>query len=76
LPSSSSSARSPSSAPRRSHGRPAALIALIALPLAGIAIMPVRHGARGGALIAVLRIGGQLRLTFALLLAVGLALGH
>ena len=58
------------------YKHPAALLALLALPLAGIAAGAVRHGARGGDLVPVLRMSGQLALTFSLMLAVGLALGH
>ena len=58
------------------YAHPAALLALLALPLAGIAAGAVRHGARGGDLVPVLRMSGQLALTFSLMLAVGLALGH
>ncbi|TAM91567.1 MAG: 1,4-dihydroxy-2-naphthoate polyprenyltransferase [Jatrophihabitans sp.] len=58
------------------YGHVAALLALLALPLAGVALLPVRRGATGADLIPVLRLSGQLALTFALLLALGLALGH
>ena len=55
-------------------GLPAALLAELALPLAGVAWLPVRQGATGPALVAVLRMTGQLALSYALLLALGLAL--
>lgn len=55
------------------YSRPAVLLALLALPLAAIAVLPVRARARGQDLVPVLRISGQLALSFALLLALGLA---
>lgn len=55
-------------------GRPWALLALLALPMAIWTARPVRHGARGRALIPTLRNTGLTELTFAIFLAIGLAL--
>lgn len=56
-------------------GRPAALLALLAAPLAVAPLRAVRSGATGPALLPVLRDTGRLELVFGLLLGVGLAFG-
>jgi len=54
--------------------RPAALVALVALPLARRPTMQVARADSGGALVPVLIATGKLQLGFGLLLALGLAL--
>ncbi|HEX5366486.1 MAG TPA: 1,4-dihydroxy-2-naphthoate polyprenyltransferase [Acidimicrobiales bacterium] len=54
--------------------RPAALLALAAVPLARRPVASVRRGARGPALVPVLGQTGQVQLAFGSLLAAGLAL--
>lgn len=54
--------------------RPLALLTLAALPLATMALRPIRGGAHGPALIAALGATGRLQLTFGALLAIGLAI--
>ena len=56
-------------------GRPWAAVALLSAPLAVRAAMPVIHGARGLALIPVLRDTATTELCFAALLALGLGFG-
>lgn len=58
-----------------SFTRPWALLALLALPLAAAAIVPVTRGATGRDLIAVLEATGRTQLAFGLLLAAGLWIG-
>jgi 1,4-dihydroxy-2-naphthoate octaprenyltransferase len=53
---------------------PWVLFALLAMPVAWIAIRPVRAGAVGADLIAVLATTGRFQLVYGLLLAIGIAL--
>ncbi len=55
--------------------RPAALVALLAAPLALRPLRTVLAGAEGAALVAALRDTGRVQLAYGLLLALGLALG-
>ena len=55
--------------------RPWALLALLALPLAALAVRPVMNGATGRDLIPVLEATGKTQLGYGLLLAVGLGIG-
>ncbi len=55
--------------------RPAALVALLAAPLALRPLRTVLAGAGGAALVAALRDTGRVQLAYGLLLALGLALG-
>ena len=53
--------------------RPAALLAMLAAPLASVPVRSVRSGAAGRELIAVLGATGKVQLAFGVLLAIGLA---
>jgi 1,4-dihydroxy-2-naphthoate octaprenyltransferase len=55
--------------------RPWALLALVALPLAGLAVRPVLGGATGRDLIPVLEATGKTQLVYGVLLTVGLWIG-